>query len=495
MTANRPADAASGGIPAASTAGRWLIVAAVLGSGVAFLDGTVVNVALPAIARDLDTGLRGQQWVLDGYLLTLSSLLLLGGVAGDRYGRRLVFTVGLATFAVATVGCGVAPTVEWLVAARLVQGVAAAAVVPGSLALINAEIAPSDRGAAVGLWAGMSGATSALGPFVGGWLVDAASWRWAFFLSVPLALGALVIAMKHVPESRDPSAPRRLDVAGAVTMAFGLAGVVYALIEGPSRGWSTATITAGLVGVAVLVAFAVIETRVRSPLLPLRLFRSSQFTGANLTTLLVYAALGGALFLLALQLQQSLGYSAFEAGAAMFPSTFIMLFGSPLVGKLAQTTGPRPPMTVGPLIAAGGFALMARVQPGTDYLAHVLPGVLLFGLGMTVTVAPLTAAALGAVDDALAGTASGVNNAVARVAGLLAVAVLPAVAGIDAGPGEPLGDGFQTAMYICAAFCAVGGLVAAFTISSGTGFRPQVRAGVDTACQDACTRRELAADL
>ncbi|MCX2753696.1 MULTISPECIES: MFS transporter [unclassified Gordonia (in: high G+C Gram-positive bacteria)] len=488
MSENSAADADARGVPAASAAGRWLIVAAVLGSGVAFIDGTVVNVALPAIARDLDTGLRGQQWVLDGYLLTLSALLLIGGVAGDRYGRRLVFAGGLAVFAVATVACGLSPTVELLVAARIVQGIAAAAVVPGSLALINAEIRPSDRGAAVGLWAGMSGATTALGPFLGGWLVDAASWRWTFLLSVPLALGALWIAIRHVPESRGAPSNARLDVAGALAMTVGLAGVIYALIEGPSNGWNGVTVAAGVVGVVALVGFVVIESRVPAPLLPLGLFRSSQFTGANLTTLLVYAALGGALFLLALQLQQSLGYSAFEAGAAMFPSTFIMLFGSPVVGKLAQRTGPRLPMTVGPLIAAGGFALMSRVEPGSGYVDSVLPGVLLFGLGMTVTVAPLTSAALAAVDDALAGTASGVNNAVARLAGLLAVAVLPAVAGIDAGPGDPLGDGFRTAMYICAACCAVGGLVAACTIRSSTDVRPQVRAGVDTACQDAATR-------
>ncbi|MBD0860290.1 DHA2 family efflux MFS transporter permease subunit [Gordonia sp. zg691] len=490
MTANSSAQADPSGVPAASTAGRWLIVAAVLGSGVAFLDGTVVNVALPSIARDLDTGLQGQQWILDGYLLTLSSLLLLGGVAGDRYGRRRVFVCGLGVFAVATVACGLAPDIEWLVLARLVQGAAAAAVVPGSLALINAEIAPSDRGAAIGLWAGMSGATSALGPFVGGYLVDAASWRWVFLLSVPLALGAMVIAIRRVPESRGPASTSRLDIAGALTMTVGLAGVIFALIEGPSRGWAAGTVVAGVAGVAALVGFVVIESRVRAPLLPLRLFRSSQFTGANLTTLLVYAALGGALFLLALQLQQSLGYSAFEAGAAMFPSTFVMLFGSPIMGKLAQRTGPRLPMTVGPLIAAGGFTLMSRVEPGVGYLGVVLPGVLLFGVGMSITVAPLTAAALAAVDDALAGTASGVNNAVARVAGLLAVAVLPAVAGVDVGPGEPLGDGFRTAMYICAGCCAVGGLVAASTISSSTDFRPQVRAGVDMACQDAATKRE-----
>ncbi|UZF56038.1 DHA2 family efflux MFS transporter permease subunit [Gordonia polyisoprenivorans] len=481
-------DDQSGTLAAASARGRWLIVAAVLGSGVAFLDGTVVNVALPAIARDLDTDLLGQQWVLDGYMLTLSALLLVGGVAGDRYGRRAVFVGGLVVFAVASVGCALAPSIEWLVVARLVQGVGAAAVVPGSLALINSEIAPDDRGAAVGLWAGMSGATSALGPFVGGWLVDSVSWRGVFYLSVPLAAGAIWIALRHVPESRDQTEHARLDVLGAGTMILGLAGVIYALIEGPARGWSALSVGAAGVGCVALVVFVIVELRVRDPLLPLSLFRSCQFTGANLTTLLVYAALGGALFLLALQLQQSMGYSALEAGAAMFPSTVIMLFGSPLSGKIAQRTGPRLPMTVGPLVAAVGLGLISRAVPGVGYLGGVLPGVVMFGLGMTITVAPLTSAALAAVDDSRAGTASGVNNAVARLAGLLAVAVLPAVAGLDAGPGQPLGSGFQVAMIIAAACCAAGGLVALLTIRKGTGFRPQVMPAVNSACQDATTR-------
>jgi EmrB/QacA subfamily drug resistance transporter len=477
--------------PISSARGRWLIAASVLGSGVAFLDGTVVNVALPAISRDLDTGLQGQQWVLDGYLLTLGALLLIGGVAGDRYGRRRVFVGGLVLFALASIGCGCAPTIGWLVAARLVQGIAAAAVVPGSLALINAGIDEDDRGRAVGLWAGMSGATSALGPFVGGWLVDAVSWRWVFLLSVPLAAGAILIALKHIPESRDGSATGRLDLAGALAMTIGLAGVIYALIEGPARGWGTGTIVAAAIGTLSLCGFLIVENRVRTPLLPLELFRSRQSSGANLTTLLVYAALGGALFLLALQLQQSMGYSALEAGAAMFPGTVIMLFGSPAAGAIAQRAGPRIPMTIGPVIAAVGLGLMARVVPGQHYLTSAFPAVVLFGIGMTVTVAPLTAVALGAVDDAHAGTAAGVNNAVARIAGLLAVAVLPAVAGITAGPGEPLGDGFGVAMLIASAMCAVGGLVSALTISSGAGFRPQVIPAVNSACQDPATRRPV----
>ncbi|MET9200684.1 MFS transporter [Gordonia sp. NPDC003585] len=472
----------SEGLSASSSSGRWLIAAAVLGSGVAFLDSTVVNVALPAISRDLDTGLSGQQWVLDGYLLTLSALLLVGGVAGDRYGRRRIFVGGLVIFGLASMACGLAPTIEALIAARIVQGVGAAAVVPGSLALIDAEIREEDRSQAIGLWAGMSGATTALGPFVGGWLVDAVSWRWVFYLSVPLAVGAIAIALRHVPKS-DGAGTGRLDVAGALAMIVGLSGVIYALIEFPDRGSDAGVIASAAIGVIGLIGFVVIESRVDDPLLPLGLFRSAQFTGANLTTLVVYAALGGALFLLALQLQQSMGYSALEAGAATTPSTIIMLFGSPLSGKVSQMTGPRLPMTVGPLVAATGLALMTRIEPGAGYFTAVFPAVVVFGLGMTITVAPLTSAALGAVDDAHAGTASGVNNAVARLAGLLAVAILPVVAGIDSGPGQPLGSGFHTAMIISAICCALGGIVAAATIRSGAPVTPHVQPAMNHACQ------------
>lgn len=471
------------GIPADSPAGRWLIAAAVLGSGVAFLDGTVVNVALPVIARDLDTGLGGQQWVLDGYLLTLSALLLAGGAAGDRYGRRRLFVWGLVVFALASMACGLAPSVDWLIVARIAQGIGAAAVVPGSLALIDAEISPDDRGRAIGLWAGMSGATTALGPFVGGWMVDAASWRGVFFVIVPIAVAAIAIAIRHVPESREETVAGGFDVAGAVTVTVGLAGIIYALIEGPAHGWSPAIIGAAVVGVVAILVFLVVESRSAASLLPLGLFRSAQFTGANVTTLMVYAALGGALFLLALQLQQSMGYSALEAGLATMPSTVIMLFGSPHSGRLAQRTGPRLPMTVGPLIAAAGLALMVRIVPGATYVTTVLPAMLVFGLGMTITVAPLTAAALGAVEQRQAGTASGVNNAVARLAGLLAVATLPLVAGIDPGPGQPLGDGFGTAMLISAGCCAVGGVVAALTIRVGAEVTPHVQPGVNHGCQ------------
>ena len=475
-------------VPLSSPAARWLIAAAVLGSGIAFLDSTVVNVALPAIGRELGAGLTGQQWVLDGYLLSLSALLLSGGAAGDRYGRRRIFVGGLVIFTAASLACGFSPTVGWLIGARLVQGVGAAALVPGSLALIDVGIRHEDRARAVGIWAGASGVTTAVGPFIGGWLVDAASWRWVFFLNVPLAAAAFWITARHVPESRDVTARARADIPGAAAVMLGLAGVIYALIEAPSRGWTPVTVTAAAVGATALVAFALIEAHAGAPLLPLELFRSRQFTGTNLTTLAVYAALGGALFLLALQLQQSLHYSALAAGLATLPTTVIMLIGSPWAGAIAGRTGPRLPMTVGPLIAAAGLALMARITPGASYLEAVLPAVAVFGVGLTTTVAPLTAAVLAAVPENRAGTASGVNNAIARIAGLLAIAVLPVAAGIHAGVGQPLGHGFVVAMLIAAAVSATGGIIAVMTIHTGVDVTHHVLPGVNHACQDPCTR-------
>ena len=453
-------DTAAGLIPLASARGRWLIVVAVLGSGIAFLDGTVVNVALPAIGRDLHGGLATQQWVIDGYLLTLSALLLAGGVAGDRYGRRRIFVWGLALFTLASVACALSPTSSVLIIARIVQGIGAAALVPGSLALINSCITQGDRGRAIGLWAGMSGVTTAVGPFVGGWLVDTYSWRWVFWLNVPLALFAIAAAALRVPESRNITAGQgRFDVVGALLSVAGLGGVVYALIQGPSHGWTRFTVVAGLAGLAALVIFPMFEARLDDPLLPPELFRSRQFTGANLTTFVVYGALGASSFLLTLQLQQTLGYSALAAGAATVPMTIIMLVASPYIGALGDRIGPRLPMTLGPLIAAVGLALMALITPGVGYWGTVFVAVVVFGIGLTITVTPLTAAVLAAVSGDDVGAASGVNNAVSRVSGLLAVAVLPAVAGITADAGEPLGPGYSTAMIICAVLCGLGALI------------------------------------
>jgi MFS family permease len=346
---------------------------------------------------------------------------------------------------------------------RAVQGTGAALVVPGSLALIDALIAPADRGRAIGMWAGLSGVASAVGPLLGGWLVQAVSWRWVFFINLPLAAAALYITGRHVGESRDTQAAGRLDWAGAALITAGLAGVIYTLIDLPTEGWTPVTIGALVLGAASVAAFIAVETRQAAPIVPLPVFRSIQFTGANLTTLAVYAALNGGMFLLALQLQQSLHYSPASAGAAMLPVTVLMLLLSPRMGALVPRTGPRLPMTAGPLIAGGGLALMARITPGASYIPAVLPAVALFGLGLSITVAPLTSAVLASVSQDQAGLASGINNAVARIAGLFAVAVLPLLAGINT-TGSQLGPGFGRAMLIGGAVCAAGGLTAWVTI-------------------------------
>jgi EmrB/QacA subfamily drug resistance transporter len=474
-----------------SSRGRWVVAGTVLGSGIAFLDSTVVTIALPAISRELGGGLVVQQWIVDGYLLTLSALLLLGGVLGDRYGRRRVFLLGLVAFTVASLACGLAPTGPILVGARLVQGVGGALLVPGSLALIDASIRSEDRGAAVGLWAGLTGVSSAVGPFIGGWLVDAASWRWVFLLSLPFTAVAIWVTVRHVPESRDPTAATRLDLPGAASITLGLGGLTYAFIEVPARGWDPVGVVAAVVGVLGLVAFPLIESRQREPLLRLDIFRSSQFTGANLTTFAVYAALGGALFLLALQLQQSLGYSALAAGVATLPITVLMLLLSSRMGAIAQRIGPRVPMTLGPIAAGAGLALMARIVPGSSYWTAALPALVVFGLGLAITVAPLTSTVLASVPDQQAGAASGVNNTVARTAGLLAVAILPPVAGVSAGTDSPLGPGFGRAMLISAVMCGIGGLVAFMTVRKGQVVQLNPLPGAHHACQDPCTRRPL----
>lgn len=438
-----------------TTAARWVLLATVLGSGVAFLDGTIVNVALPAIADDLDAGLGDLQWVLNAYLVTLSAFVLLGGSLGDRYGRKRVFLLGLGGFTGASVLCGLAPNVGVLVGARAVQGIGAALLVPGSLAILSATFHPDDRAAAVGAWSGLGGVAGAIGPFVGGYLIDAVSWRMAFLINLPLAAG-VVVASRHVPETRASGEPH-LDLLGAVTASAGLALATYALIE--------SQIAVGAVGVAVVGVFVVVEARSPAPMLPLTLFRSRQFSGANLTTLAVYAALSGAFFLLVLQLQVALGYSALEAGSALLPVTLLMLGLSARAGALAQRIGPRLPMTVGPAIVAAGLLLWTRVDAGSTYAAAVLPGAVVFGLGLSLTVAPLTATIMASSDEEHLGAASGVNNAIARIAGLLAVAVLPLVIGLDtAGSTGALDGAVDDAMVITAGLALVGGLVAFATV-------------------------------
>jgi EmrB/QacA subfamily drug resistance transporter len=452
----------------ASRAGRWIIAATVLGSGVAFLDSTVVNIALPTIARDLHAGLSDLQWISDAYLLTLGALIILGGSLGDRYGRRRVFVVGLFAFTAASVICGLAPNTLVLIIARGVQGLGGALLVPGSLAIISATFVKDDRARAVGLWSGLSGVSVAVGPFVGGWLIDAVSWRAIFFINVPLAAAVIAIAARHIPETRDESATGRPDYAGAVIISLGLAGVVYALIDGPSNGWSIATVCAAIAGTVLLLAFPFAELRLPSPMVPLRIFASRQFSGANLTTFAVYAALSVTAFLLILHLQQDMHYSALGAGTAFLPASVLLILLSSQAGALAQRIGPRVPMTLGPVLAAVGLIMLAGIRSGDSYVLSVAPGVIVFGAGLTLTVAPLTAAVMAAVDAHHLGVGSAINNATARIGGLLAVAIVPALAGLTAASshlaGVSLNDGFTASMRIAAVMLVVGGLIAALTI-------------------------------
>ncbi|MEU1547671.1 MFS transporter [Nocardia sp. NPDC005745] len=438
-----------------SGTGRWILLATILGSSVASLDATVVNIALPRIGESLDTDVAGLQWTLNGYTLTLASFILLGGSLGDKLGRRRVFVWGTVAFALASVLCGVATTIEMLVAARILQGVAGAMLTPGSLALISSSIDRRDQGAAIGLWSGFGGVAGALGPFLGGWLIEVAGWRSIFFLNVPLTLVVVLVALRHVPESRDPGAAAELDVPGALVVALALGALTLGLIDSmPSL------IVAGVV---LLGTFVLIELRSDHPLVPPALFGSRVFTAANLVTLAVYAALGGVFFLLVLELQLVAGYSPLMSGVATVPVTVIMLALSAPAGRWAQVHGPRIPMTAGPLLAAAGLVLLLRIGPETRYFIDVLPGVLVFGLGLAVLVAPLTGAVLGAVPASEAGIASGVNNAVARTAQLLAVAALPGVAGISGALGDPAAfdDGFATAMWLCAGLLVTGAVLAA----------------------------------
>ena len=459
---------APGEVRYASAAGRWVLVATVLGSGMAFLDATVVNVALPAIAEDLDAGLGGLQWTVNAYALTLAGLLLLGGSLGDRFGRRQVFLWGVVWFSIASGLCALAPTIEVLIAARALQGVGAALLTPGSLALIEASFRQEDRGAAIGAWSGLGGVAAAIGPFLGGYLVQSVSWRLIFLINLPLAVVVVWVTARHVPESRNPSAAQRLDLAGAALAALGLGGVTYALTEGPSGGWTEpATVVLGVAGLAALAAFVLVEIRSSHPMIPLGIFSSRLFTAANLVTLVVYGALAGALFLLPIQLQVVTGYTPLQAGTALIPLTIVLLLLSSRAGRLSQRIGPRTPMTVGPLVAAVGLALMVRVGPDASYVADILPAILVFSLGLALVVAPLTATVLGAASEENAGVASAINTDVARVASLLAVAVVPLAAGIggsDYLDPSAFDDGFQNGVLISAALCAAGGLLAFATI-------------------------------
>lgn len=452
----------------ASRTGRWVLVTTILGSGLASLDASVVGVALPSIGRELHEDLAALQGVVNGYTLTLAGLLLLGGGLGDRFGRRRVFRIGTAWFAVASLLCGLAPDATTLIAARALQGVGAALLTPGSLAILQATFRPEDRARAIGAWSGLGGVAVAVGPFLGGWLLGVGSWRWLFLINLPIAAFVLVVSGRHVPESRAAHGQGPIDVLGALLITTALAGATYGLVDGPASGWSSLPVVAALTGgVVTFGLFLLREWRTSHPLLPLSLFRRRRFSAVNAVTFVIYAALGGTFFLLPVVLQTGAGYSPLAAGTALLPVTVVMLLLSSRSGALAARRGPRAQLALGPVLAAGGLVLLTRLDTEGSYLTQVLPAVVIFGLGLAVTVAPLTSTALDAAPDEDAGIASATNNVVARTAGLIAVAVLPTAAGISGADyldPSALLDGFHTAVVIAAVACALGGVLAALTI-------------------------------
>jgi EmrB/QacA subfamily drug resistance transporter len=444
-------------------AGRWVLFATVLGTGIAFLDATVVNIALPAIGREFDTGLAGLQWTVNGYTLTLASFILLGGSLGDRFGRRRVFVIGVVWFALASLLCGLAPNVETLVAARALQGVGGALLTPGSLAILQASFAEEDRGRAIGAWSGLGGLAGAIGPFLGGWLVESATWRLVFLINVPLAALVVVVSLRHVPESFDPQAPRQLDLTGSLLCALGLAGLTYGLIAwGEAGQLGPITLLALVGGLGSLALFLTVERRSDHPMMPMDVFASRTFRSVNAVTFVVYAALGGLFFMLVITLQVVAGFSPILAGASLLPVTAIMLALSSSSGALGQRIGPRIPMAIGTLAAGVGLVLLSRIGPNASYVRDVLPGVVVFGLGLTLTVAPLTSTVLASASQRHAGVASGINNAIARSAGLLIVAALPLLVGLS---GDAYADpvllepAFSKAILLCAFLLVLGSLL------------------------------------
>ncbi len=462
---------------------RWLLAATVLGSSLAFLDATVVNIALPAIGRDLGAGVAALTWTVNAYTLTLAAFVLVGGSLGDRYGRRRLFMLGVAWFGAASLACALAVDAGSLVAFRALQGVGAALLTPGALAIIQSSFRAEDRSRAIGAWSGLAGVTGAIGPFLGGWLVGVGSWRWIFLINLPVVVAVLAIAARHVPDSRDEAATGPVDLLGALLAAVGLGSLTYGLSVWPELGAGSTSVRIGVgLSLVALVAFVVRERTADRPMLPLGLFLVPLFGVTNLVTFLVYAGLGGVFFWLVVTLQVVAGWSALHAGLSLLPVTLLMMLLSPRAGEIGDRFGPRLPMTVGPLLAATGVATLARIGTEASYLGDVLVPVSLLGLGLTLTVTPLTSTALGSVSEAQAGLASGVNNAVARTGGLLIVAVLPALTGLgENGFGDPatMEPAFRTAMLTCAALLALGGVLAALLIRSP---RPPAAGGPPVSC-------------
>jgi EmrB/QacA subfamily drug resistance transporter len=459
---------APGSVRLASAAGRWVLAVAVLGDSMILLEATVVNVALPTIGRDLGAGVAALQWTLNGYVLTLAALVLVCGSLSDIYGRRRLFILGTVVFVAASALCAAAPTIGLLIAARFVQGIGGALLTPGSLAIIEAVFHPDDRTKAIGVWAGLGAVAGAIGPTVGGYLTDAVSWRAVFLINIPLGVFVVAAAVRHVPETRDPTRAGGLDLRGAALATLAIAAVCFALIEA-SGGLTPAVIAASAVGLAAAAGFVAVERRAANPMLPLELFRSRQFASANLLALVTYAALGGVIFLFVAFLQVTLGYTALQAGAATLPITLLLLTLSTPSGALAQRIGPRIPLTAGAVLAGAGLLLMAQLHPGDRFLSAVLPSLIVFGVGLGTLIAPITATVLASVDSRHSGIASAVNNALSRLGQMIAVAALPLAAGLSGSAFEhpaAMAAGFPIAMTVAAGACFAAALLAWTTISN-----------------------------
>ncbi|HJP75148.1 MAG TPA: MFS transporter [Pseudonocardiaceae bacterium] len=466
MTASS-VDASSAVIRWGTPRARGVLATTIVGSSMAMIDGTIVNIALPRIGAEFGASVAGLQWIVDGYLLSLAALVLVAGVFGDRYGRRKVYLIGVGLFGGASLLCGLAPSTTVLVVCRIIQGVAGALVSPGALAILQSSFARDDRARAIGAWSGLGGVATAIGPLLGGFLVQVWSWRLAFLINPPVAVICILLAFKFVPESSDEQAKgKRPDLISSGMIAIGLAGITALLVEAPSEGITNPLVLgAGIAGVAGLTAFVIRQRMSANPLVPAALFANPTFTLANVLTFAVYTALGGVMMLMVLQLQVSLNYPPTLAGLSNLPLTILMLFLSARSGKLASRIGPKLQLTIGPLLIAAGMWLLRDVTPGASYVFGVLPGILVFGLGLACVVAPVTATVLAAAPDHLAGAASGMNNAVARTGGLLAVAVLPAVTSLSgAAYRSPaaLTASWRMALLICAGLAVVGGILGLF---------------------------------